>query len=173
MSEDAVRSDDTDTLPIDEVYRQQADYFGRVAFLLTGDAEQAQDLVHEAFARVLGRRRHVRDALALRGYLRRTIVNLAIKGYRKRDNERAYLRRWGHTDQRLASLPDVETRQQLIDALKVLPGRQRAVVVLRYYEDLPERDIAAVLGCPIGTVKSSLSRALVAMKVELEGDHDE
>jgi RNA polymerase sigma-70 factor (sigma-E family) len=158
---------------LDELYRQEAEYFGRVAFLLTDNTEQAEELVQEAFTRVTGRWRYVRDPLALRSYLRRTIVNLAIKGYRKRDSERAYVRRWGHTHERLATQPDIETRHQLLDVLRSLPARQRAVVVLRYYEDLPEKEIAEVLRCPLGTVKSSLSRALEAMKVNLEGEPDE
>jgi RNA polymerase sigma-70 factor (sigma-E family) len=144
-----------------------------LAFLLTDDADVAQELVQEAFARVMSRWPRIRDPLALKGYLRRTIVNLAIKGYRKRESERAYLRRWRVADVLHASLPDIETRAQLIEALRSLPPRQRAVVVLRYYEDLTEKDIALALGCPIGTVKSSLSRALTAMKVRLEEVADE
>jgi RNA polymerase sigma factor (sigma-70 family) len=70
--------------------------------------------------------------------------------------------------------PDVETRHELMDMLRALPARQRAVVVLRYYEDLPEKDIAAALHCPVGTVKSSLSRALETLRVTIaEGAGDE
>jgi RNA polymerase sigma factor (sigma-70 family) len=64
-----------------------------------------------------------------------------------------------------------------MDVLRSLPVRQRAVIVLRYYEDLPEKEIAAVLQCPIGTVKSSLSRALETLRMTIaqaaQGDSDE
>jgi RNA polymerase sigma-70 factor (sigma-E family) len=160
---------------LDQAYRDQAEYFGRVAFLLTGSSEQAEDLVQEAFARVIARVHEVKDPRALRGYLRTSVTNLAINGYRKRDHERAYLRRWGHTHQRQASVPpDVETRHDLMDVLRSLPMRQRAVIVLRYYEDLPEKEIAALLRCPVGSVKSSLSRALDTLRINISGgDSDE
>jgi RNA polymerase sigma-70 factor (sigma-E family) len=162
------------TTPIAELYRQHVDYFGKVAYLLTGDSERAEDLVQEAFARLAARLGHIRDPLAVRAYLRKTIVNLAINDCRRRDSERAYLRRWGHTHAQAATQPDIETRHHLVAALRALPARQRAVVVLRYYEDLSEKEIAATLGCPIGTVKSSLSRALQTMRVDLEeGEGDE
>jgi RNA polymerase sigma-70 factor (sigma-E family) len=158
---------------LEELYRQQAEPCGRLAFLLTSDSEQAQELVQEAFVRLMARWRHIKDPLALRSYLRRTITNLAIKGYRKKSTERAYLRQWGRPAAPLMTQPDIETRHQLMHALKLLPLRQRAVVVLRYYEDLPEKDIAEILRCPLGTVKSSLSRALGSMRVQLEGAQDE
>ena len=160
---------------LDQAYREQAEYFGRIAFLLTGSSEQAEDLVQEAFARLTARVHQLRDPLALRGYLRTSILNLAMNGYRRRDSERAYLRRWGHTHHReTAAPPDVEARHDLMDVLRSLPVRQRAVIVLRYYEDLPEKEIAAVLRCPVGTVKSSLSRALETLRVTIaKGDSDE
>ena len=159
---------------VEELYRRQAEYFGRVAFLLTSNTEQAEDLVQEAFARLAGHQSSVRDPLALRAYLRRTIVNLAIKGYRRRATERGFLRRWGHEYDQPSMQPDIEMRQHLVDVLRSLPARQRAIVVLRYYEDLAEKEIAEALQCPLGTVKSSLSRALATMRISLqEGDRDE
>jgi RNA polymerase sigma factor (sigma-70 family) len=104
----------------------------------------------------------------LRAYLRRTLVNLAINDSRRTGSERAYLRKWTPAEPRAADQPDIETRHHLIAELRSLPPRQRAVVVLRYYEDMPEREIAATLGWPVGTVKSSLSRALSALRISME-----
>lgn len=164
-----------DVSTIGDLYLRHAEYFGRLAFLLTDSSELAQDIVQEAFARLAGRVRHIRDPLAMRAYVRTTIVNLALNHYRARESERTYLRRWGHTHaESFAPVADVESRHDLVEALRSLSPRQRAVVVLRYYGDLPEAEIADALHCPIGTVKSTLSRALSAMRVTLkEGESDE
>ena len=165
----AAEPDAAATCPsLEELYRRDAEYFGRVAYLLTNNAERAEDLVQEAFARMAGRIDGIRDPGALRAYLRRTVVNLAIKDSRRRGSERAYLRKWAPAEPRAADLPDIATRHHLIAELRSLPARQRAVVVLRYYEDMPEREIAATLGWPVGSVKSSLSRALTALRISLE-----
>lgn len=159
---------------IQALYREQAQRLGRLAFLLTGDSEQAQDLVQEAFTRLFSRWRAVKNANALESYLRRTIVNLAHKTWRKSSNERSYLQRGQSRELDVsAGQPDLETREQLRQLLEALPFRQQAAIVLRYYEDLPEQEIAKALGCPLGTVKSSLSRGLQAMKIQLEDDPDE
>jgi RNA polymerase sigma-70 factor (sigma-E family) len=159
---------------IQTLYRQEAHRCGRLAFLLTGDNELAQELVQEAFARLIGRWSAIRDRDAVRSYLRRSVVNLARKSWRKRTNERAYLERHAAREQNVAAAPpDFETRNELQELLRKLPFRQQAAIVLRYYEDLPEREIARLLGCAVGTVKSALARGLDAMKIELEGDsHD-
>jgi RNA polymerase sigma factor (sigma-70 family) len=64
--------------------------------------------------------------------------------------------------------PDLETKEHLLELLRKLPFRQQAAIVLRYYEDLSEHDIARALGCASGTVKSALSRGLASMKIDLE-----
>jgi RNA polymerase sigma-70 factor (sigma-E family) len=156
---------------IENLYRAEAQRFGRVAFLLTGNTEQAQDLVQEAFARMFHRWRSIKDPSALESYLRRTIVNLAQKAWRKRVHEQNYIQSHRSRDEDfVVAHPDLETKEQLFESLRRLPSRQQAAIVLRYYEDLPEREIAKVLDCPVGTVKSSLARGLRAMKIQLEGD---
>ena len=159
-----------------DAYAEHVVWCGRVAYLVVNDAELAQELAQEAFARLYGRWSQLRDHEAIRSYLRRTVINLAFHHFRKRGHERAYARRWlsGEPSIHAVMQPDVETREQLTDALGQLSPRQRAVVVLRYYEDLSERDIAATLGCPPGTVKSTLSRALKSLRIQMESsDHDE
>ena len=158
---------------IQRLYREQATRCGRLAYLLTEDNDQAQELVQEAFTRLIARWRSIKDPVAIEAYLRRTVVNLAQKRWRKSATERAFLRAPWRSQDVAVNPPDVETREQLRDALRALPFRQRAVIVLRYYEDLTEIDIADALGCARGTVKSSLSRGLDALRIRLEGEEDE
>src|ERR671935_2831930 len=77
---------------IAELYRLNAPRAGRLAYLLTGDADLAEDLAQEAFVRLIGRFDGIRDETAIAAYLRQSIVNLARKHWRKRGSERAYLR---------------------------------------------------------------------------------
>jgi RNA polymerase sigma-70 factor (sigma-E family) len=159
---------------IQTLYREEAHRCGRLAFLLTGDNELAQELVQEAFALPIGRWNAIRDRNAIRSYLRRSVVNLAQKSWRKRTNERAYLERHAAREQNVAAAPsDFETFDELQELLRKLPFKQQAAIVLRYYEDLPEREIARLLGCAVGTVKSALARGLDAMRIELEGHSHE
>jgi RNA polymerase sigma-70 factor (sigma-E family) len=151
------------------VYRLHAPKAGRLAYLLTGDADLAEDLAQEAFLRLVARPGRIRDEEAIPAYLRRTVVNLARKHWRKRGNERAYLRREGPKLVAAANPPeDFADRDELWEALGALPYRQRAAIVLRFYEDLSENQTARVLGCAVGTVKSSVSRGLRRMREEMD-----
>lgn len=154
------------------LYRLHAPKAGRLAYLLTGDAHLAEDLAQEAFVRLIGRLRGIRDEEAVAAYLRQSIVNLARKHWRKRESERAYLRREGPQLAAVAgTVPDLPARDELWEALGGLSYRQRAAIVLRFYEDLSEKQTARVLGCAVGTVKSSVSRGLRQMREELnDGD---
>jgi RNA polymerase sigma-70 factor (sigma-E family) len=150
-------------------YEKHASELSRLAFLLTGDAALAEDLVHEAFTRALARLAHLQRQDSLRGYLQRTVVHLAGKHFRRNRNERAFLERAESRADAAASEPDIERRDQLWSALGKLPHRQRAALVLRFYEDLSERDTARLLGCRAGTVKSLVHRGLAAMRDEIGG----
>lgn len=147
-----------------EIYERSAPAGFRLAYLLTGDRELAEDLVQEAFLRFVGRLHHLRDPGAFDGYLRRTIVNLSNDVFRRRAVERSYLERRtaeireGHTD------PDVADYGSMRTALLSLPQRQRAAIVLRYYEDLHESDIAELLRCRPATVRSLVARGLEALR---------
>jgi RNA polymerase sigma-70 factor (sigma-E family) len=157
-----------------ELYREHAEQAMRLAYLLTGDRVLAEDLVQEAFVRVAGRFAHLRDPDAFGAYLRRSVVNLANSHFRRRRVERAYLSRATSDSSIGAGIgpagPSVEDRDQLWHALGRLPQRQRAAIVLRYYEDLSEARIAELLRCRPGTVKSLLSRGLEAMRTDIGGD---
>jgi RNA polymerase sigma-70 factor (sigma-E family) len=151
------------------LYRVHAPRAGRLAYLLTGDEHLAEDLAQEAFLRLMGRLGLIRDETAIAAYLRQSIVNLARKHWRKRGSERAYLRREGRSlvvD--VSSSHDLAARDELWEALGRLPYRQRAAIVLRFYEDLSEAQTARVLGCAVGTVKSSVSRGLRQMRQGLD-----
>lgn len=155
---------------LEELYARHAPGAARLAFLLTGERELAEDVVHDAFVRLAGRFAGLRNPDAFEVYLRRTVVNLCRGQWRRRRTERAYLRREGAAAAGARSWqPDVAARDEMLRALQALPERQRAAVVLRFYEDLSERQTAEVLGCAVGTVKSLVSRAMATLRHELEG----
>ena len=140
----------------------------RLAYLLTGDVARAEDLVQEAFARLVGRLRHLREPNAFWTYLLRTIVNLATSHFRHRRVERAYLERLAAAPSAVAN--DNEELDEIMHrGLLGLPQRQRAAIVLRFYEDLSDVQTAAVLGCSPGTVRSLVSRGMKTLREGLEG----
>jgi RNA polymerase sigma-70 factor (sigma-E family) len=154
---------------IEALYRAFAPDAVRLAFLLTGDSMLAEDLSQDAFVRVLGRFRNLRNRDAFWWYLRKAVVNLSRSYFRRRKVERAYLER----QRRQAAGPasaDPSDRHVLVQALLGLRAGQRAAVVLRYFEDLTESQTADVLGWPVGTVKSTVSRALDRLQKELATD---
>lgn len=136
----------------------------RTAYLLLGDHAEAEDLVQSALAKTYASWHRVRDLNAATGYARTTLVNTASSWFRRRSwrNERPS-----------ASLPDrahdhdPTDRTLLVSALAQLPPRQRAAIVLRYYEDLSVAQTAAALGCSEGTVKSQTSDALTRLRALL------
>jgi RNA polymerase sigma-70 factor (sigma-E family) len=139
----------------------------RLAFLLTGDRALAEDLVQEAFERLVGRLRHLRDPGVFGAYLRRTIVNLATSHFRHRRVERTYLERLAR-DPLPRTNPNEDLDRTMHEALLRLPERQRAAIVLRFYEDLSDVQTAEVLRCSPGTVRSLVSRGMKTLRTELE-----
>lgn len=152
-----------------DLYRRHAPAAGRLAYLLTGDRALAQDLLQEAFVRVVGRFQHLRVPDAFEAYLRRTIVNLHTSQLRRRRLERAYLEREGRAETSTTN-PDVHGREELWRAVLALPPRQRAAVVLRYYEDLSERETADALGCSTPAAKSLVARAMQTLRARIESE---
>jgi len=153
---------------LSELYVAYAPDGIRLAFLLTGDRALAEDLVQEAFARLVGRLRHLREPSAFWAYLRRTIVNLATSHFRHRRVERAYLERLAAAPLAVTNDND-ELDETMHRALLGIPQRQRAAIVLRFYEDLSDVQTAAVLGCSPGTVRSLVSRGMKTLRETLEG----
>jgi RNA polymerase sigma-70 factor (sigma-E family) len=152
-----------------DLYERHAPAAGRLAYLLTGDRALAEDLTQEAFVRVVGRFRHLRVPDAFEAYLRRTIVNLHTSQLRRRRLERAYLEREGRSETSTTN-PDVGAREELWQAILALPPRQRAAVVLRYYEDLSERETADALGCSVSAAKSLVARAMQTLRALIESE---
>jgi len=138
----------------------------RLAYLLTGDHGHAEDLVQTALLRTARRWRGARTQPE--AYARRVLTNLAKDCWRTRS------RRAVETDSGPEPLGDdpngqVLLRHSLVPAVLQLPARQRAVLVLRYFEDLSVDETAAVLGCRPGTVKSQTHAALARLR-DLLGD---
>jgi RNA polymerase sigma-70 factor (sigma-E family) len=150
-----------------DLYVRHAPEGIRLAFLLTGDRVLAEDIV-QAFTRLVGRLRHLRDPGVFGAYLRRTIVNLATSHFRRRRVERAYLER-SATALEAEINPNQELDATMHEALLRLPERQRTAIVLRFYEDLSDVQTAEILRCSPGTVRSLVSRGLKTLRSELEG----
>jgi RNA polymerase sigma-70 factor (sigma-E family) len=151
---------------MDALYRAHAAEALRLGYLLTGDRTLAEDLVQDAFVKVLGRFHDLRNRDAFWWYLRRTIVNLSTSYFRRRGVERAWLAR--QRPEEAAPPPhDLAEQDQLRTALMSLRPEQRAAIVLRFYEDLSEADTAEALGMPLGTVKSTVSRGLERLRQQL------
>jgi RNA polymerase sigma-70 factor (sigma-E family) len=158
------RASEGETGRLGRLYEQHAPDAIRLAALLTGDRALAEDIVQEAFARLVGRLQHIREPEAFRAYLRKAVVNLSRMHFRRRKVERASLAKLGSRPAAVAGEPDVAVRESMAEALLGLPERQRAAIVLRFYEDLPERQVAEILRCRPGTVGSLVSRGLDALR---------
>jgi RNA polymerase sigma-70 factor (sigma-E family) len=138
----------------------------RFAHVLTGDRDRAADLVQDALERTLLAWPRVQSKGDPEGYVRRAIVNRQISVWRRRRRERLV------AEPPESAYDDSRHDRELWDALGTLPPRQRAVLVLRYYEDLTEADAAAVLGCSVGTVKSQASRGLARLRAQVRVDEE-
>jgi RNA polymerase sigma-70 factor (sigma-E family) len=150
-----------------ELYARHAGAATGLAYLLTGDRFLAEDLAQEAFVRLAGRFRHLRDAGAFEAYLRRTVVNLFTSQLRRRRLERAFLKREAARVEPRHEDPDIASRDELWSAVQRLPERQRAAVVLRYYEDLSEREVALTMGCSGAAAKSLIARGMQALRADV------
>ncbi|MER5637789.1 SigE family RNA polymerase sigma factor [Kitasatospora sp. NPDC002227] len=138
----------------------------RTAYLLTGNRHDAEDLAQTALTKVYASWRRVRRSDHPDAYLRRVLVTCNIDRFRKRrphehptdELPEPYGPRQGDASHQ------VDQRQVLLAALAGLPPRQRAVVVLRYWEDLSAEQTAAALGCSVGTVKSQAAKGLAKLR---------
>jgi RNA polymerase sigma-70 factor (sigma-E family) len=153
-------------LEFDRFVAESANGLLRTAYLIVGDVHDAEDLVQETLLKVASRWPRVRRMDSPVGYARRILVNQALRGSRKRLRNRAELQVAPLSD--TASIPAyVDLQDELFDALAALPPRQRAALVLRYFLDLPEAEVAAAMRCSVGTVKSSTSRGLKRLEETL------
>lgn len=154
-----------------ELYSAHAPGAFRRAYLLTGDRDAAADIVQDAFVRMFARFRDLREPTAFEAYLRRTVINLANDRFRKLRSERARDAREGSLRRNhVTGIPDVEARDLIGQALRTLPYRQQAAIVLRYYEDLSEHETAEVLGCSVRAVKALVTRGMSTLRDRLRSE---
>jgi RNA polymerase sigma-70 factor (sigma-E family) len=153
----------------DEFVAIHVDDLLRTAYLIVWDEAEAEDLVQECLLKVARRWSRIRRMEQPRAYARRILVNLALDGARGRARRRGELEPGAVARSIVVDpLPALDTRAELLQALGQLPARQRAVLVLRYFNDLTEVQVAEVLGCSPGTVKSSASRGLARLREALQ-----
>lgn len=136
----------------------------RTAYLLTGDANAAEELVQDTMVRLYPKWHLVEDAELPLAYVRRALANAFVNQQRRAvRRELAYADLPERPDQRDA-FGQVVDRDEIWLRLATLPERQRAALVLRYFEGLSDDDTAAALGCRVGTVRSLISRGLASLR---------
>jgi RNA polymerase sigma-70 factor (sigma-E family) len=143
----------------------------RTAYLLTGDRHQAEDVLQTSLAKLYLAWDKVRDRDSVDAYVRRIMVN---------ENNSLWRRGWKKREFATEVIPDREFHDEydeglgaaLWDVVQTLPKKARAVVVLRYYEQLTEAETADLLGISVGTVKSQCSRALAALRERVPAELD-
>ncbi|WP_307668592.1 SigE family RNA polymerase sigma factor [Streptomyces sp. V2I9] len=150
--------------------RERGPVLLRTARSLTANPCDAEDLLQTALAKTYVAWERIEDHRALDGYVRRALLNTRTSQWRKRKVDEFACEEL--PEREVVPAPDPAERQTLHDAMwravLKLPDRQRAMVVLRYYEDLSEAQTAEVLGVSIGTVKSAVSRALGKLREDPE-----
>jgi RNA polymerase sigma-70 factor (sigma-E family) len=172
--------DDRDRL-VAELFATHYSGLCRLAGLLLADRSGAEEAVQEAFVRTFSSWRRIRQPDRAQRYLRTAVVNECRSRVRRRatedrSNRTAYAtgpERIEVTDGTGDGTGGTDDAMTVLAAVRSLPPRQREAVVLRYYEDLPEREIAALLGCSQGTVKSQLSKARASLAAALGAPIDD
>jgi RNA polymerase sigma-70 factor (sigma-E family) len=163
-----------DDTAVERLLAERGQHLIRAAVALTGSRADGEDLLQAALERLLQNWRRVDTDPE--GYLRRTLYNLAADGWRRRGRWRGRLAEF-RSQARAAGagredVAMVDLRDALVRLLQQLPPRQRAVVVLRYWEQRTEAETAELLGCTEGTVKSAAARGLRRLR-ELAGPEPE
>jgi RNA polymerase sigma-70 factor (sigma-E family) len=139
----------------------------RLAYLLCGNTERAEDAVAEAFVRVYRQMRRG-EIHSPRAYVRRAVVNEINSRFRRLALERREAsKRSGDLRGARSSDDALADTDEMFTALRQLSDRQRTAIVLRFYEDLPEKAIAEAMGVSVGTVKSTLSRGMERLRAVL------
>ena len=146
---------------VDDAYRRLRPALVRLAHLLTGSPDLAEDVVHDAFLACAGRWSTLEAPDA---YVRRAVTNQAFSALRRVGRERHKADRAGRAAPLTVGIPEVD---ETWDALRRLPDRQRMALVLRFYEDLAEADIARLLDCRPATVRSLIHRGLARVSKEI------
>jgi RNA polymerase sigma-70 factor (sigma-E family) len=140
---------------------------GRLAFLLAGDAHGAEDLTADVFLAAWQQWDRVKQIEFPAAYLRQIMTNQAAGRYRRSSRERRGLERLQDTVPQFGHDPDSAAVVDVRSALQRLPPRRRACLVLRHAFDLPDREVAQILGVTVGAVKSQTHKAIAQMRHEL------
>lgn len=160
-------SDGIDDPAFRDYVRERSRALLRTAYLLTGNRADAEDLVQSALAKTYLAWDRIEDRGALDGYVRRAMVNTHISWWRRRRVEEYPTDEV--PDQAVADhAVSSDIQEALRRAVDRLPQRMRAAVMLRFYEDMTEAEIAEVLGVSLGTVKSTVSRAVAKLRIDAE-----
>jgi RNA polymerase sigma-70 factor (sigma-E family) len=153
---------------IEEFALAYGDALMRTAYLLTGDRHRAEDLVQSALLRLLqADLGAIRDPLP---YVRRTVINLFMNEQRRLPRARTVLHLLHNNEAAEAFDTNVVEREAVRAALARLKPRQRAAIVLRYYDDLNDAEMSSLLGCSESTVRSTLTRARAKLREQLAGE---
>ena len=157
--------------PVFEEYAAQVwPWLYRTSYLLAGSHTDAEDLAQQTLLQAYRSWAKVAVADEPRAYLRRMLTNLYVSQRRPRARRLELLSQAPPEPRTTTPQPGPEDRMTLWPHVASLPARQRAVVVLRYYEQLSEAEIADVLGCSTGNVKSTAHRALRALRAAIDED---
>jgi RNA polymerase sigma-70 factor (sigma-E family) len=141
----------------------------RMAFLLCGDWHAAEDLVQTTLAKVFVSWHKIRRQDAEHAYAARTLINSYLADKRRKRSTEILT---GELPERPVQPPGLETRIIVLNALATLPAKSRTVVVLRYWADLSVDQVADLLGCSPGNVKSQSARALSKLRAVLDEEHE-
>jgi RNA polymerase sigma-70 factor (sigma-E family) len=148
-----------------EYFAAKRDFVRRTAFLLCGDWHRADDLAQVAFVALHRRWHRIRDRSATDAYLRKTLVRASIDESRRPWRRERQVDRLPEAESGETPVEDrVATRTDLINGLREVPPKQRAVLVLRYFAGLDVATVARALGCSEGNVKSQTSRGLATLR---------
>ena len=168
----AVAAPSSAAVLVAHLFTTEADRLVSLARFFVDDRTAAEDLVQEAFIRLARSAHRIRDEERAAAYLRSIVINLA------RDHNRRGLVSLRHRPPAVADEPSAEetasvmqSRHEVVQALRALPHRQRECVALRYYLELSIQDIAATLGVSANSVKTHLKRGLRALATALEDTH--
>jgi len=160
---------------VSSLFRRHYTPMCRLAFVILGDRSLAEEVVMEALVKTFSGWRRIKDLDRSEAYLRQAVVNGCRSKIRRKVLERRVaptLEQRAEAASRSGSDDDPDTRREVWRAVRSLPERQRACVALYYYEDLPEAEIADLLGCSVGTVKSQLFKARAKLQKRLEAGEE-
>ena len=157
------------------LFDQHYDGLCRLAYVILGDAHLAEEIVMEALLKVYTGWGRIRDRSHTDAYLKRAVVNLARSKIRRKVIEARVNAQAAADEDRKPPDWDPqrhETKREVWEAVRALPPRQRACVVLHYEQDLPDAEIAEILDCSVGTVRAQLSRARQKLQAGLMDERE-